>query len=141
MRINRINRASSGENKQVSRTSTAASFSTALDLASKDQTEQNLQRMLNEIDRLGKRLIATRSVEDAREYKKRVQEYLSYVVKNAYVLKREIGPYSYSLHVKIEVINEKVDALTKELLEQHKDTIELADKIEEIKGLLVDVYK
>ncbi len=40
-----------------------------------------------------------------------------------------------------KIINEKIDAITKELLEQQRETIELADKIEEIKGLLVDVYK
>ncbi|SHE54039.1 YaaR family protein [Caloramator proteoclasticus] len=141
MRVNRINRTNSAETKQVAKTAVSSSFSAALDLANKDQTEQNLQNMLNEIDKLGKRLIATRSVEDAREYRKKVQEYLNYVVKNAYILKREVGPYSYGLHIKIEIINEKVDAITRELLEQQRETIELADKIEEIKGLLVDVYK
>ncbi|WP_027308740.1 YaaR family protein [Caloramator sp. ALD01] len=141
MRVNRINRTNSAETKQVAKTSVSSSFSAALDLANKDQTEQNLQNMLNEIDKLGKKLIATRSVEDAREYRKKVQEYLNYVVKNAYILKREVGPYSYGLHIKIEIINEKVDAITRELIEQQRETIELADKIEEIKGLLVDVYK
>lgn len=141
MRVNRINRTNSADTKQVTKTAVSSSFSAALDLANKDQAEQNLQNMLNEIDKLGKRLIATRSVEDAREYRKKVQEYLNYVVKNAYILKREVGPYSYGLHIKIEIINEKIDAITKELLQQQRETIELADKIEEIKGLLVDVYK
>ncbi|MCX7694129.1 MAG: YaaR family protein [Caloramator sp.] len=141
MKVNRINRTNSADTKQVTKTSVSSSFSAALDLANKDQTEQNLQNMLNEIDKLGKRLIATRSVEDVREYRKKVQEYLNYVVKNAYILKREVGPYSYGLHIKIEIINEKIDAITKELLQQQRETIELADKIEEIKGLLVDVYK
>ncbi|MBZ4664691.1 MAG: hypothetical protein JG776_2415 [Caloramator sp.] len=141
MRVNRINRTNSAETKQIAKASVSSSFSAALDLANKDQAEQNLQNMLNDIDKLGKRLIATRSVEDAREYRKKVQEYLNYVVKNAYILKREVGPYSYGLHIKIEIINEKVDAITRELLEQQRETIELADKIEEIKGLLVDVYK
>ncbi|MCX7951189.1 MAG: YaaR family protein [Clostridiales bacterium] len=142
MRINRVNRTTTGDTKGISnRTASQASFSMALDLANKDQAEQNLKRMLDDIDRLGKRLISTRSVEDAKEYKKKVQEYISFVVKNAYVLRKEVGPYSYGMHIKVEIINQKVDDLTKELLEQQKSTIELADKIEEIRGLLVDVYK
>ncbi|KRQ88107.1 hypothetical protein ABG79_00274 [Caloramator mitchellensis] len=116
-------------------------FSTALDLANKEQTEGKLQQMLKEIDILGKRLISTHGLEDAKRYKQKIQEYLSFVVKNAYILKREPGPFNYGIHTKIEIVNKKVDELTKELLEKQKDTINLADRIEEIKGLLVDVYK
>lgn len=141
MKINRVQSKTPGETKSLSKSTQETSFSMSLDLANKEHTEQNLKKMLSDIDRLGKRLIATRSLEDAREYKRKVQEYISYVVKNAYILKKETGPYSYGIHIKVEIINKKVDELTKELLEQQKSTIELADKIEEIKGLLVDVYK
>lgn len=123
------------------KSSSAQSFSSALDLANKDQTEQGLKRMLKEIEEIGKRFISTRSLEDAKEYKKKVQEYLGYIVKNIYVLKREPGPFNYGIHTRIEIINQKLDDLTKSLIEEQRETIVIADKIEEIKGLLVDVYK
>ncbi|EYE89199.1 hypothetical protein Q428_03645 [Fervidicella metallireducens AeB] len=117
------------------------SFSSSLDLAYREKTEEELQKMLQEIDRIGRRLISTRSAEDAREYKNKIKNYLSFIVKNIYILKREPGVYNYGIHTRIEIIDSKLDELTKELLNDQKESIELADRIHEIKGLLVDVYK
>lgn len=116
-------------------------FSTMLDLENKEQTKQELKKMLDDIEIIGKRLASTRSLKDAKEYKQKIQEYLSFVVKNAYKLKKEPGPFNYGIHIKIEVINKKLDEMTKELINKEKDNIDLADKIEEIRGLIVDVYK
>lgn len=116
-------------------------FSTTLDMANKEQTEERLQQMLDDIESLGQRLTSTRSVDDAKEYRKKVQEYLSFIVKNIYILRKESGPLNYGIHIRIEVINQKLDELTKSLIEQQKENIELADKLDEIKGLLVDAYK
>lgn len=121
--------------------SKSQSFSTSLDLASRDQSEQRLSKMLKDIEEMGKRFISTRSLEDAKEYKKKVQEYLGYIVKNIYILRREPGPFNYGIHTRIEIINQKLDEVTKSLIEEQRETIVIADKIEEIKGLLVDVYK
>lgn len=117
------------------------SFSSSLNLANKEQSEQRLKQMLEDIDKLGKKLTSTRSVGDARAYKLKIQEYLSFIVKNIYVLRREPGPFNYGIHVRIEIINKKLDELTKELIKEQQETIDLANKIEEIRGLLVDVYK
>lgn len=116
-------------------------FSLSLNLANKEQTEQKLKQMFDDIEKLGKKLTSTRSVGDARAYKLKIQEYLTFIVKNIYVLRREPGPFNYGIHVRIEVINQKLDDLTKELIHEQKDTIDLVNKIEEIRGLLVDVYK
>lgn len=143
MKISRIDNKNqiSGASPSREKVSKAGGFGMALDLANKEQTEERLKNMYKDIENLGKRLISTRSVEDAKEYKRRVQEYLGYIVKNVYVLKREPGPFNYGIHVRIEIINDKLDELTKELLSDQKETIELADKIEEIRGLLIDAYK
>lgn len=116
-------------------------FSMSLNLANKEQSEQRLKEMLDDIDKLGKKLTSTRSVGDARAYKLKIQEYLTLIVKNIYVLRREPGPFNYGIHVRIEVINQKLDELTKDLIKEQKETIDLVNKIEEIRGLLVDVYK
>jgi uncharacterized protein len=142
MKISRVGgKTNLNESKRSDKTQKPGNFALSLDIADKGQAEQQLQEKLNEIDKLGKRLISTRSVEDAREYKRKIQEYLSYIIKNIYRLKREPGAFNYGIHVRIEVINKHLDELTKQLIDEQKDTIEFADRIEEIKGLLVDVYK
>ncbi|MEF9951254.1 MAG: YaaR family protein [Clostridium sp.] len=124
-----------------SKTKSIGNFANILDSANKDQVTVQLDEMLKEIDRFGKRLISTRSVEDARQYKEKIKEYLDLIVKNIYVLKKEVGPYNYGVHIRIEVIDEKLDLLTKDLIKEQQESIELANRISEIRGLLVDVYK
>lgn len=135
------NKAQTAGTKGRERIPKSEGFSLSMDMANKEQTEQKLKYMLEDIEKIGKRLLSTRSLGDARAYKQKVQEYLSFIVKNIYILKREPGPFNYGIHVRIEVINQKLDELTKDLINDQRETIELADKIEEIKGLLVDVYK
>lgn len=135
------NKVQASTSKTKDRISKTESFSTSLNLANKEQTDQRLKEMLDDIEKLGKKLTSTRSVSDARAYKLKIQEYLTFIVKNIYVLRREPGPFNYGIHVRIEIINQKLDELTKELIEEQKDTIDLANRIEEIRGLLVDVYK
>ena len=106
----------------------------------KIQKIEDFSMSLN-IDKLGKKLTSTRSVGDAKAYKLKIQEYLTLIVKNIYVLRKEPGPFNYGVHVRIEVINQKLDELTKNLIQEQKETIDLVNKIEEIRGLLVDVYK
>jgi uncharacterized protein len=142
MKISRVgNKTSLTDIKRSDKVAKPGDFSLSLDVADRDNAEQQLQERLKEIDRIGKKLVSTRSVEDAKEYKRKIQEYLSYIVKNIYRLKREPGAFNYGIHVRIEVINKHLDALTKQLLDEQKETIELSNKIEEIRGLLVDVYK
>ncbi len=116
-------------------------FSATMDMANKERSQQQFEEMMKKIDRAGKRLIMTRGVEDAREYRRQIQEYLAYVVKNAYVLKKETGPFDYGVHTRIEIINRKLDEITREVIEQQKETMQLAEKIEELRGLLIDAYK
>lgn len=135
------NKQGTSVSKTKDKTIKTESFSSSLNLANKEQSEQRLKQMLEDIDKLGKKLTSTRSVGDARAYKLKIQEYLSFIVKNIYVLRREPGPFNYGVHVRIEIINKKLDELTKELIREQQETIDLANKIEEIRGLLVDVYK
>lgn len=142
MRISGVDRKSSiGKSNRKGKSEGVRDFSGALDLANKDQTEIRIDKMIEEIDRIGKKLISTRSVEDAREYKEKIKEYLNLIVKNIYILKKETGPYNYGVHIRIEVINEKLDNLTKDIIEDQQESIEIANRISEIRGLLVDVYK
>ncbi|MDF2673307.1 MAG: hypothetical protein K0R09_1572 [Clostridiales bacterium] len=135
------NKVQASSSKAKDKIQKSEGFSMSLNLANKEQSEQRLKEMLDDIDKLGKKLTSTRSVGDARAYKLKIQEYLTLIVKNIYVLRREPGPFNYGIHVRIEIINQKLDDLTKDLIKEQKETIDLVNKIEEIRGLLVDVYK
>jgi uncharacterized protein len=116
-------------------------FSDAFDMANRNQSEQQLQQMLIDIEKLGGKLVKTQSLADAKQFRNKVREYLSYIIKNTYSLKTDTSTFSYGVHMRVEVIDQKLEELTKDLIENQKGAIDLADRVEEIKGLLVDVKK
>jgi len=120
----------------VARTRGNKDFSSALDLAKRGQ--KKLAEMLKKIKTAGDKLKRTKSRADAVEYKKYIQEYLSFLLENYYRVRQDYG--LGRLLVRVEVINKKVEKLTNALLEQQKKNIALAREIDEITGLLIDLY-
>jgi hypothetical protein len=83
--------------------------------------------------------------EEFAEYRKKVSQFLRYVSKNNFeVKKRERRGSSasgkpLSPQFKIVVINQKLDEMARWLLNSHKDAFSLLARVNEISGLLVDL--
>ena len=142
MKINRVDlKTRSIESNPKDKVSKTADFSDAFDMANKNQAEQQLKEMLKDIEKLGGRLTKSKTLEDARLFRDKIKEFLSFILKNAYTLKRDSNSFSFAIHTRVEIINQKLDDLTKELLTNQREAIDIADSVEEIKGLLVDVLQ
>ncbi|MDF9407729.1 MAG: hypothetical protein A4E52_01846 [Pelotomaculum sp. PtaB.Bin013] len=111
-------------------------FSSTLDMAKREQ--RKLEEMLDKIKAAGDKLKRTKSKVDVIEYKEQVQEYLTFVLNNYYRVKQDYG--LGRLLIRIEIINKKIEELTASLLEQQKANFEIVGKIDEIAGLLLDLY-
>lgn len=108
------------------------------------------------VDIIGDRLADNSSTENLMEFKKAVQNFVRFVVQNNYeVTQKQIRKLpqksthnffsNYSLPpvtekrvFKINLINEKLDNLTRSMLMNQKDNIKLLAQVNEIKGLIVD---
>lgn len=142
MKISRVdNKARKFESSLKEKVAKSGEFSDAFDMANRNQSEQQLQEMLKDIEKLGGRLTKTKTLEDATQFRNKIRDYLSYVIKNAYLVKRDSTSFSFSLHTRVEVINQELDELTKQILEQQKEAIDIAHRVDKIKGLLVDVLQ
>lgn len=115
------------------------SFSDALGQEARQQEQRKVGQMLDRIKTLGQRLKVSRSPADAAEYKRQIQEFLSYILGNCYRLRRGANQYGQWL-VWVETVNNHIDEITKALLEQEKTTIDLASSIDKLTGLLIDLY-
>jgi len=111
-------------------------FSSTLDMAQREHLK--LEEMLDKIKAAGDRLKRTKSKADVIEYKEQVQEYLTFVLNNYYRIKQDYG--LGRLLIRIEIINKKIEELTASLLEQQQANFEIVGKIDEITGLLLDLY-
>ena len=138
MKINPLDRSTAGQYKKPIKIKSqpGKDFSSTLDMAKKDQ--RKIEEMLDKIKDAGERLKITKTKEDILEYKLQIQAYLAFVLENFYRIRQdyEMG----RLLIRVEVINKKIEELTEALLEQQKTNFEFVGKIDEITGLLLDLY-
>jgi len=109
---------------------------------SKDLYAARIAEMKNEIDEQGKRLADRVDVRELEKYRRLIREFLDEIVSNGYTFSREDAYASRGRHryiATVQIIDEKLDALGKEVMREQSDKIEILNKIDDIRGLLLDL--
>jgi uncharacterized protein YaaR (DUF327 family) len=76
-----------------------------------------------------------------RAYKNLIKEYLESVLKHMYEIKKDISFWQTQYFITVETIDLKLEELTQMLLSEEKENLDIANTIDEISGLIVDIYK
>ena len=140
MEISRVGRTSSvpSEKKNVSlKKDFSQSFNSQMD----KKSEQQLKEMFDNIKKKGNRLAITKNYVDVRAYKKMIKEYLQSVIDYMYGVKKDISFWQTQYFITVDTIDQKLDELTKMLMSEQKENLNVAATIDDISGLLVDIYK
>ncbi|ERI95598.1 hypothetical protein HMPREF1982_00072 [Clostridiales bacterium oral taxon 876 str. F0540] len=116
-------------------------FSQSFNFARDRKNEEQLKQMLDDIKKKGNRLVVTKCYSDVHSYKKMIQEYLKSVLQYMYDVKKDISFWQTQYFMTVETIDEKLKELTDMLLLEEKDNLKIASTIDEISGLVVDIYK
>ncbi|MPM75269.1 hypothetical protein SDC9_122261 [bioreactor metagenome] len=133
--INRnINTIENRGNKQKS------SFNDSFNMANRFKSKEEIELYIKEIKSIGEKVVATQSYSDVINYKKAIKSYLKSVVDYIYSLNQNSSFWDGNYYKTVKVVDEKLESLTKELLYEEKENIDLATKIDEINGLLIDMY-
>ena len=121
-------------------------------------SDDTVNALMDEVRDAGDILKSRPLPEEIMRYKQAVRSFINYVVQNSYSLDYEEGvPNKYKpgfkgkrtapgadkgkLHTKISVIDKKLDDLAAMLLSSQKRQMELVSRLEEIKGLLIDLMQ
>ena len=121
-------------------------------------SEETLNLLMDDVRSAGDTLLSRPLPEEIVRYKQAVRNFMNYVVKNCYSLDHEAGipkflkpgykgsrgtPEAMSQHTysKILVIDKKLEDMAAMLLSSQKPQLELASRLEEIKGLLIDLLQ
>lgn len=105
--------------------------------------QESLNKVLRQMDDLGGRLVRSFSLGDLKNYKDLLRHFLKETQGKVYVMRQQVGWSRFGkskLYQRIERINLELDELTKITLSQQKDPIKMLNKLDEIRGLLVDLY-
>jgi len=111
-------------------------------LQEKQNLDTDLDSALETIEELGKKLRAQPTLANLKTYKAAVRSFLQQAINGSYELseRRFIDRLGRRrLFVVVAKIDEQLEELTRMVLDKQDSTLELAAKLDEIRGLLLDI--
>ncbi|WP_066894741.1 YaaR family protein [Clostridium nigeriense] len=140
MEIGRINRKSI-VNQDRKIVSEKRDFSQNFNQARERKSEEQLKKMIEDIHKKGNRLVISKTYGDVIAYKKLIKEYLESILKFMYDTKKDISFWQTQYFITVDTIDKKLEELTDSLIRGEMDNLNIAASIDEIQGLIVDIYR
>ena len=120
-----------------------ARFESALASATTEPMNSgNLDEMLELINQTGRALVTGRGVAELKAYREAVREFLQESVRGSYQVKEERSWDHRGNHRKLRLVtevNHRLEELTRIVMESQAPGIEILAKLDEIRGLLLDL--
>lgn len=104
--------------------------------------QARLTLMMEDITMQGKKLGKHMDVRDMKHYRKLIQEFMNEIVNRSHKFSRENfldRRGRHRVYGMIKRVNEALDELAQELMKEEKDHLVILDRIDEIRGLLLDI--
>ncbi|ABR33221.1 MULTISPECIES: YaaR family protein [Clostridium] len=139
MEIGRVRRGTVTSERKI--ISEKKDFSQSFSQERHKKSEEQLKKMIDDIKKRGNRLVTTKTYVDVVMYKKMIKEYLESILKFMYETKKDISFWQTQYFVTVDTVDGKLEELTKALLSDEKDNINIASTIDEIQGMIVDIYR
>lgn len=118
-------------------------FRFTLSQVAEEGLAERLNGLIDEITVAGKRLADHMDVHDLKKYRSLVSDFLNEVVNNSHKFSRENfldRRGRHRVYGIVKLVNKDLDELAQEVLKKEKDHIKILDKIDEIRGLLLDIF-
>ncbi|WP_373899089.1 YaaR family protein [Haloimpatiens sp. FM7315] len=116
-------------------------FSQNFNFARQQRSQSELKKMIDDIKKKGNRLVITKCYRDVRLYKNLIKEYLESVLNHMYKVKKDISFWQTQYFITVDTIDKKLEELTDIILNEQRQNIEIASTVDEITGLVLDLYK
>lgn len=104
---------------------------------------RRIEGLIGDIERQGKKLTERADMAEMQKYREMITSLMNETVSNGFAFSKEgkIGVNGRSkIFAMIRTVNEKLDSMTKKILNEEKDNINLLDDVDDIRGLLVDMF-
>ncbi len=101
-----------------------------------------LNGMLEEITTHGKRLAKRMDLKEMKHYRELIKEFMNEIVNRSHKFSRENfldKKGRHRVYTMIKLVDKNLDELAAELIKDEKDHLAILNKIDEIRGLLLDI--
>lgn len=103
---------------------------------------ERLNLMMQEITMQGDKLVKRMDVTDMRKYREMIKEFMNEIVNRSHKFSRENfldRRGRHRVYGIIRLVDEKLDELAQELVKEEKDKLAILARVDEIRGLLLDI--
>lgn len=103
---------------------------------------ERLSGLLDDIEKEGKKIAKHMDVRDMKYYRSLIQQFMNEIVSRSHKFSRENfldRRGRHRVYGMIKLVDENLDLLAAELLKEEKDHLLILSKIDEIRGLLLDI--
>ena len=119
------------------------SFSVDLSKEADQQVRERLEELLGKIQQQGKRLGQTPTYSELKAYRELVKKFMSEAVGQMYDVESGAGwdrrgrQKAYTL---VKTVDEKLESLTEDVRQGQERQLAILEKLDSIRGMLVDLY-
>lgn len=126
------------KSKLSARSSQETGFLDVLEEVEEETYNQLLEKTIRTVVDTGNELIRSPTQQNFKKYRESVKQFIQLVEKKLYRIEKNVG---VDLHVVVNQIDEKLNEIATALLQAESGAIKLSAKIEEIYGLLINIYR
>ncbi|MGM0471061.1 MAG: YaaR family protein [Bacillota bacterium] len=130
-------------NSATSAKQTDPNFLDTLQAVHDSNIKERLDQLLADIDQQGQKLGHQRTFKELVRYKNMVKQFMKEAVDQMYEVKEEYSGYrsgNHKVYNLVEKVDESLEELTDLVLSEQEAQLEILDRLDEIKGMLVDIY-
>lgn len=131
-----------GQEQQVTHTDDTFKFMLASNIEEKDLSVR-LTMMMEEIVRQGDKIGKHTDIRDMKRYRSLIKGFFNEIITRSHEFSRENfldRRGRHRVYGIIRLVDETLDSLAKELIKDEKDHLAILNKIDEIRGLLLDIF-
>lgn len=107
-----------------------------------DELQEKLSNLMNDIEEQGKKIAKHMDIRDMKRYRTLVKDFMNEVTANSHKFSRENfldRKGRHRVYGIVKEVDKSLDDLAQELLKDEKDNLEILKKIDDIRGMLLDI--
>jgi len=117
-------------------------FYDELRFAETEDIHIEFDKLIAEITKQGEKFSKKPTAQLLKTYKSMIREFLKYITDNMFRVEHYTGgKLKQKIYTVTKIIDKKLSALTRLVLSQQAQNIDLLSTLDEIRGLLIDLYK
>ncbi|NLP14685.1 MAG: YaaR family protein [Clostridium sp.] len=104
--------------------------------------EEKIRFLVSQIEEQGRKLSKRIDVRELKIYKRLISEFLDEALNNSHLFSKDSRldrRGRYKVYATVKKVNQQLEELTKQVLSSEEDNIKILQRIEDIRGLILDL--